>query len=41
MSLKDALMQIQQEKKEKEITEKIQTMIDEPKEINASSQYFL
>ena len=33
MSLKDALMQIQQEKKEKEITEKIQTMIDEQKRL--------
>ena len=31
MSLKDALMQIQQEKKEKEITDIIQTMIDEQK----------
>ena len=33
MSLKDALIQIQQEKKEKEITEKIQTMIDEQKRL--------
>ena len=33
MSLKSALMQIQQEKKEKEITEKIQTMIDEQKRL--------
>ena len=31
--LKDALIQIQQEKKEKEITEKIQTMIDEQKRL--------
>ena len=29
MSLKDALIQIQQEKKEKEITDRIQAMIDE------------
>ena len=33
MSLKSALMQIQQEKKEKEITAKIQTMIDEQKRL--------
>ena len=33
MSLKDALMQIQQEKKEKEITDIIQTMIDEQKRL--------
>ena len=33
MSLKSALMQMQQEKKEKEITEKIQTMIDEQKRL--------
>ena len=33
MSLKSALMQIQQEKKEKEITAKIQSMIDEQKKL--------
>ena len=33
MSLKSALMQIQQEKKEKEITDIIQTMIDEQKRL--------
>lgn len=33
MSLKAALIQIQQEKKEKDITAKIQTMIDEQKRI--------
>lgn len=33
MSLKSALIQIQQEKKEKDITAKIQTMIDEQKRI--------
>ena len=33
MSLKSALIQIQQEKKEKEITAKIQTMIDEQKRL--------
>ena len=33
MSLKDALIQIQQEKKEKEITDRIQTMIDEQKRL--------
>lgn len=33
MSLKDALIQIQQEKKEKDITAKIQTMIDEQKRL--------
>lgn len=33
MSLKEALIQIQQEKKEKEITAKIQTMIDEQKRL--------
>ena len=33
MSLKLALIQIQQEKKEKEITAKIQTMIDEQKRL--------
>ena len=31
MSLKSALMQLQQEKKEKEIVDKIQTMLDEQK----------
>ena len=31
MSLKEALIQIQQEKKEKEITEKIEAMLDEQK----------
>ena len=33
MSLKSALVAYQQEKKEKEITEKIQTMIDEQKRL--------
>ena len=33
MSLKEALIQIQQEKKEKDITAKIQTMIDEQKRL--------
>ena len=33
MSLKSALMQIQQEKNEKEITAKIQSMIDEQKKL--------
>ena len=33
MSLKDALIKIQQEKKEKDITAKIQTMIDEQKRL--------
>lgn len=33
MSLKDALIKIQQEKKEKEITAKIQTMVDEQKRL--------
>ena len=33
MSLKSALIQIQQEKKEKEITAKIQTMVDEQKRL--------
>ena len=33
MSLKEALIQIQQEKKEKEIVAKIQTMVDEQKRL--------
>ena len=33
MSLKDALIQIQQEKKEKDITAKIQAMVDEQKRL--------
>ena len=33
MSLKEALIQIQQEKKEKEITDRIQAMIDEQKRL--------
>ena len=33
MSLKDALIQIQQEKKEKEIVAKIQTMLDEQRRL--------